>query len=103
MSGSSLIAIDKAINSVPSSCALWKGIISALAFSYSPEYYAAGSFTPATLVSDNIALFNESVSEPVLLVGGVAEWEKGGVTQVSIFNHIASTPTLKSQSRVHGS
>lgn len=59
-----------------------EGIISTLAFSYSPGYYAAGSLTPASRVSDNIALFNESALEPVLLIGGVAEWEKGGVTQV---------------------
>lgn len=64
------------------SCVLCKGIISTLAFSYSPEYYAAGSLTPASRVSDNIALFNESALEPVLSIGGVARWEKGGVTQV---------------------
>ncbi|KAF8428031.1 hypothetical protein L210DRAFT_3564404 [Boletus edulis BED1] len=62
-----------------------KGIISSLAFSYSPEYYAAGSFTPASHVADNIALFNESTFEPVLSIGGVARWEKGGVTQL-MFN-----------------
>ena len=58
------------------------GVVSALAFSYSPEYYAAGSLTPASRTSDNIALFNESVLEPVLSIGGVAEREMGGVTQV---------------------
>lgn len=68
--------------------ALEKGIISALAFSYSPEYYAAGSLTPASRMFDNIALFNESVSEPVLSIGGVAEWERGGVTQVGVSSHL---------------
>ncbi|KAH0833817.1 hypothetical protein J3R83DRAFT_10979 [Lanmaoa asiatica] len=60
-----------------------KGIISTLAFSCSPEYYAAGSLTPASRVSDNITLFNESALEPVLSIGGVAGWEKGGVTQLT--------------------
>jgi len=62
-----------------------KGIISSLAFSYSPEYYAAGCFTPASHVADNIALFHESTFEPVLSIGGAARWEKGGVTQL-MFN-----------------
>ncbi|KAF8550970.1 hypothetical protein OG21DRAFT_1418815 [Imleria badia] len=62
-----------------------KGIISTLAFSCSPEYYAAGSLTPPSRVSDNIALFNESALEPVLSIGGVTGWEKGGVTQL-MFN-----------------
>ncbi|KAG9308106.1 hypothetical protein JVU11DRAFT_12538 [Chiua virens] len=62
-----------------------KGIVSTLAFSYSPEYYAAGSLTPASHTSDNIALFNESTLESVWSIGGVAEWEKGGVTQL-LFN-----------------
>ncbi|KAI9459342.1 hypothetical protein HD554DRAFT_2136882 [Boletus coccyginus] len=62
-----------------------KGIISTLAFSYSPEYYAAGSLSPASRVYDNIALFNESAFEPVLSIGGVAGLENGGVTQL-MFN-----------------
>lgn len=73
-----------------------KGIISTLAFSYSPEYYAAGSLTPASRASDNIALFTESALEPVLSIGGVAEWEKGGVTQVGdVFNAAFDRLVLK--------
>lgn len=60
------------------------GIISSLAFSASPSYYAAGSLTPATLTSDNIALFTEDTREPIMGVGGVAGVESGGVTQVSV-------------------
>jgi hypothetical protein len=59
------------------------GIISAIAFSLSPEYYAAGSLTPASHASDNISLFDESALGPVLSIGGVSSLEKGGVTQVS--------------------
>ncbi|KIJ12311.1 hypothetical protein PAXINDRAFT_118179 [Paxillus involutus ATCC 200175] len=59
-----------------------KGIISTLAFSLSPEYYAAGSLTPASPASDNICLFNESALGPVLSIGGVSGLEKGGVTQL---------------------
>ena len=68
---------------LPVSSLCWEGIISTLAFSYSPEYYAAGSLSPASRVSDNIALFNESTFGAVLSIGGVAGLENGGVTQVS--------------------
>ncbi|KIJ59608.1 hypothetical protein HYDPIDRAFT_43937 [Hydnomerulius pinastri MD-312] len=59
-----------------------KGIISTIAFSPSPDYYAAGSLTPASATSDNIALFNELSREPVLSIGGVADLESGGVVQL---------------------
>ncbi|KAF9228270.1 hypothetical protein BS17DRAFT_773386 [Gyrodon lividus] len=59
-----------------------KGIISTIAFSLSPDYYAAGSLTPASPASDNIGLFYESALEPVLSIGGVSGFEKGGVAQV---------------------
>ncbi|KAH7882011.1 hypothetical protein F5I97DRAFT_1988288 [Phlebopus sp. FC_14] len=59
-----------------------KWIISSIAFSLSPQYYAAGSLTPASSAADNIALFSELGAEPVLSIGGVAELERGGVTQL---------------------
>ncbi|KIK77675.1 hypothetical protein PAXRUDRAFT_776852 [Paxillus rubicundulus Ve08.2h10] len=59
-----------------------KGIISTITFSLSPEYYAAGSLTPASPTSDNIGLFNESALGSVLSIGGVSGLEKGGVTQL---------------------
>ncbi|KIJ06803.1 hypothetical protein PAXINDRAFT_91462 [Paxillus involutus ATCC 200175] len=59
-----------------------KGIISAIAFSLSLEYYAARSLTPASHASDNISLFDESALGPVLSIGGVSSLEKGGVMQL---------------------
>ncbi|PPQ84708.1 hypothetical protein CVT25_014060 [Psilocybe cyanescens] len=61
-----------------------KGIISSLAFcpSYSPDgcFYAAGSFSPT---DNNIALFSDVSSEPVMFIGGGPQ---AGVTQVLQFN-----------------
>ncbi|KAH9975579.1 WD40-repeat-containing domain protein [Lactifluus volemus] len=61
-----------------------KGIISALAFcpSYDPSYrlYAAGSLSPSSRNSANIALFDEDTGEkPVGWVGNI----KAGVTQLA--------------------
>jgi telomerase Cajal body protein 1 len=57
------------------------GIISALAFSSSNKIYSAGSLSPSTLSSPNIALFSEEGEEPVMFVG--AEGVRAGVTQVN--------------------
>ncbi|KAF9233382.1 hypothetical protein BU15DRAFT_90379 [Melanogaster broomeanus] len=59
-----------------------KGIISTIAFSLSPDYYAAGSLTPSSPAFDNIGLFNESAQEPVLSIGGVSGLERGGVMEL---------------------
>ncbi|KAF9475604.1 hypothetical protein BDN70DRAFT_935760 [Pholiota conissans] len=57
-----------------------KGIISALAFSssYTAEesFYAVGSFTPT---AQNIAMFSDAQSEPLMYVGG---GPRAGVTQL---------------------
>lgn len=65
------------------------GIISTLAFcpSYDPSYrlYAAGSLSPSSRNSANIALFDEDTGEkPVGWVGDI----KAGVTQVRLYSGV---------------
>ncbi|KAL4075461.1 hypothetical protein J3A83DRAFT_1973089 [Scleroderma citrinum] len=62
-----------------------KGIVSALAFSPTGSYLAAGTLTPATTTADNIAVYDMSIqseSTQVLSMGGICTRENGGVIQL---------------------